>query len=597
MPSTPDDEFTELVDADIPRVDLVDKAANGTRFLIAKSGAGMMAPDLIRELIGKGAEEQSPAEALTPAQKMARVHEASVRKAARYALLAEAYGWTPEQVDELHPAMQESALVYAELNKADLLTASVNDLPDAAFAHIEPGGHKDASGKTTPRSLRHFPVHDAAHVRNALSRAPQSPFGSKAMPKIRAAAAKFGIEVSKSVDLDATTVLAEPDGKVPGSPDEPGSAAWEAVDAASARKWTALLVRARNALCSLADREGAEAATADPDDLGRALDLKDAAAAVDYAVGVLARFAVDEQAEADMADDDAVAVGKAAAAVDLADLETLEALAPLAKAGRVLSAGNETAIRNAVAALQQVLASLPQPIPDDGQPVAKNKETAMTAVTDIPADAETAAVAKADTAQVLVYTADGRPFATVAPDALMAITQPEAPEGSDGDGMDEIAESAPQIADGEDAAVIPGTQTIAAPAPAAPEETMAKNADKTTADKAKKIKKSKHDARLAKALGEVIAPLTEELAQYAQLDGVVKGLQEQMAKLGGQPDDRNSPLLNGAGIPVADGTAQIAVPDGLDDLRKAVADAKTPVEKKEAEQQLAWAAIKATFTR
>src|SRR5262249_46497049 len=44
-------------------------------------------------------------------------------------------------------------------------------------------------------SLRHFPVHDAAHTRNALSRAPQSPFGDKAMPKIRAAAKKFGIDV------------------------------------------------------------------------------------------------------------------------------------------------------------------------------------------------------------------------------------------------------------------------------------------------------------------------------------------------------------------------------------------------------------------
>ena len=46
-----------------------------------------------------------------------------------------------------------------------------------------------------PRSLRHFPIHDAAHVRNALSRAPQSPFGDAAMPKIVAAAKKFGVDV------------------------------------------------------------------------------------------------------------------------------------------------------------------------------------------------------------------------------------------------------------------------------------------------------------------------------------------------------------------------------------------------------------------
>lgn len=76
---------------------------------------------------------------------------------------------------------------------AQMTAASINDLPDSAFAYIEPGGSKDESGKTVPRSKRHFPIHDAAHVRNALARAPQSPFGDKAMPKIRAAAKKFGI--------------------------------------------------------------------------------------------------------------------------------------------------------------------------------------------------------------------------------------------------------------------------------------------------------------------------------------------------------------------------------------------------------------------
>lgn len=79
---------------------------------------------------------------------------------------------------------------------ATLSSKSVNDLDDDQFAYIEPGGKKDESGKTTPRSLRHFPIHDAAHVRNALARASQSPFGEKAMPKIRAAAKKFGVQVS-----------------------------------------------------------------------------------------------------------------------------------------------------------------------------------------------------------------------------------------------------------------------------------------------------------------------------------------------------------------------------------------------------------------
>lgn len=58
--------------------------------------------------------------------------------------------------------------------------AYVNDLPDSAFLLIEPGGHKDAGGKTLPRTLRHFPVRaasgdvDLAHLRNALARIPQA---------------------------------------------------------------------------------------------------------------------------------------------------------------------------------------------------------------------------------------------------------------------------------------------------------------------------------------------------------------------------------------------------------------------------------------
>jgi len=85
---------------------------------------------------------------------------------------------------------------------AEMSAKSINDLPDSAFAYIEPGGEKDDQGKTVPRSKRHFPIHDAAHVRNALARAPQSPFGAKAMPKIKAAAKKFGIEVGDRSSSD-----------------------------------------------------------------------------------------------------------------------------------------------------------------------------------------------------------------------------------------------------------------------------------------------------------------------------------------------------------------------------------------------------------
>jgi hypothetical protein len=94
--------------------------------------------------------------------------------------------------------------------RAEMSAQAINDLPDSAFAYIEPGGEKDSGGKTIPRSKRHFPVHDEAHTRNALSRAPQSPFGKEAMPKILAAARKHNIQVSG--DNRAAFGVAEPDG-------------------------------------------------------------------------------------------------------------------------------------------------------------------------------------------------------------------------------------------------------------------------------------------------------------------------------------------------------------------------------------------------
>jgi len=88
---------------------------------------------------------------------------------------------------------------------AKISTRSKNDLPDSDFAYISPGGKKDASGKTVPRSLRHLPINDAAHVRNALARLSQTDISAEAkkaaLRKIKAAAKKYGIKVSST---DAT---------------------------------------------------------------------------------------------------------------------------------------------------------------------------------------------------------------------------------------------------------------------------------------------------------------------------------------------------------------------------------------------------------
>ncbi len=63
---------------------------------------------------------------------------------------------------------------------AEWTVAYQNDLPDDAFLYIEADAEKDDTGKTTPRSKRHFPYRDASgkvdlpHLQNAVARIPQS---------------------------------------------------------------------------------------------------------------------------------------------------------------------------------------------------------------------------------------------------------------------------------------------------------------------------------------------------------------------------------------------------------------------------------------
>src|SRR5208283_3661720 len=96
--------------------------------------------------------------------------------------------------------------------KAKLSSAESNDLPDSAFAYIESGGEKDSEGKTTPRKLRHFKIHDKAHDDNAAARIAQgAKFGDKALPKVKAAQAKFGEDnASKGAIQDALSGTATP---------------------------------------------------------------------------------------------------------------------------------------------------------------------------------------------------------------------------------------------------------------------------------------------------------------------------------------------------------------------------------------------------
>ena len=108
-------------------------------------------------------------------------------------------------LDELIPRSELEGAAGGEL-KAVWTTAYVNDLPDSAFLYVAPGGEKDSDGKTTPRSLRYFPVRDAtgavdqAHVRNALARIPQSDL-SQAVQDAATAKANGLLDSSKTVDV------------------------------------------------------------------------------------------------------------------------------------------------------------------------------------------------------------------------------------------------------------------------------------------------------------------------------------------------------------------------------------------------------------
>lgn len=88
-------------------------------------------------------------------------------------------------------------------------TAYMNDLPDSAFLYVEPGGAKDSDGKTTPRTLRHFPYKDASgkvdlpHLRNALARIPQSDLPADVKDSVTAKAKKILAAQNGSNSLSA----------------------------------------------------------------------------------------------------------------------------------------------------------------------------------------------------------------------------------------------------------------------------------------------------------------------------------------------------------------------------------------------------------
>ena len=388
-----DDELTELVGADMTKVALVGHGANGIpRFLISKEdgAAGLLEPEFVRDLIAKAEPEPSGRERVempngiaisgSPADIAAFIHKAAERAA----------GSSP---DDVAKAKNDTA---DRKHKAATGAAMPNgSYPIANEADLDKAIHAVGRGGSSHDAIRRHIISRARSL-GASSKIPDNwnSDGSLKSGVSKEAAvadvskADMGPELDDGIDgLDPTVPLAAPEDDAPGDPTDPGSPAWEAIDAATAQKWCSILSRARVAVDLLSEREMLEAASADPDDAENAWDLQDVCCAIDYAISVLAPFAVAEQSEADCGEQDMAAmvgksapdpdtwtaIAKAAGSPDLAAaVAKAEGYAWIGKSGRVLSSVNESHIREAAARLNTVLSSLPQaPATDDGQAVAK----------------------------------------------------------------------------------------------------------------------------------------------------------------------------------------------------------------------------------
>ena len=340
---------------------------------------------------------------------------------------------------------------------------------------------------------------------------------------------------------------------------EPGSPEWEALDAAKARSVVTALTALRSLVVHLAGREDAEA-FADAGD-GDVCDLLDACDAIDCALGLMAKFAVDEQAEADEAAD------LAKSWTSFVDNRAVT------KAGRVLSSANESAIQSAVDNLQNVLSQLQSaPIAaEGGEPVKVSKADGDgTADADSPIPAAIADLV----AQLAVAYQTWHDSGTVAPG--VADTAGDAPAD------DSTAAPAPEPAAPADAAPAAPVEDAAQPQPAAappaaaPATSAAPAADASTDDDAQ--------TAVAKSIMEALE------AKYREH---ISALEKRLEVVEAQPVN-DGPMLAGQTPTVVARTGQETSPEGdpLADLRKELEAERNPVRKAELQGQLATAAWK-----
>lgn len=454
-------------------------------------------------------------------------------------------------------AADMSELVDAEIDRVDLVGKAAN-------------GHKFILAKSADGNL-----FDADLVRELI---------------------KSGETVTEEIvkeDLDASVVLADAEVAADGDVTEPGSPAWEAVDAATAAKWTAILARAKNAVCELKEREKAEVEAGVEYDDDSVDDLKDVVSAIEYAISLLAPFAAEEAAEAATADVNAVV--KAAGAIKPKQLAIVEKFAPVVKAGRTLSAANQAALENAAESIRKVLDSLPAApeshiegetnlgaATEAPEPAAVEKDRMDEIIEDAMAAAD-APVVKADDlstatddelARIALTGADSERAAALQEIGLRSLT------GGLGDENDQTED----VADVEDGEIT--EPDMESTEPAMPEE-VGTSADEIVTKKNSSLKKSKKHKKAAKMVKA--AQDNEE-----RLHAVIKGLEDRIAHL--EAPAASKVLTNGALPPAHLMRGQDAGASAMTDsseLRKRMADAPDAVTKSAVAEEMRVAALDA----
>lgn len=170
---------------------------------------------------------------------------------------------------EAHIAFFKCAPEQAD--KAHWTTAQVNELPDSSFLYIEAGGTKDEDGKTVPRSLRHFPVKgsdgmvDLPHLRNALSRIPQSTLPDSVKETIAEEARmmleraqKNGEEYEGEQEPKVPRTLAQIEGeqKIDDAKQKMMQSVYEILDAADPAMWPSMISQSVSHLADMLSAMG-----------------------------------------------------------------------------------------------------------------------------------------------------------------------------------------------------------------------------------------------------------------------------------------------------------------------------------------------------